>query len=69
MSSNDETGLSARPLLLKFARPQRVNDRDYRYDPAQSLNVSLADGLPVVASAHGKSRLKTVKVFEGGEDH
>ena len=66
--TNDQAGLSTTPLLLKFAERQRADGLDYRYDPAQSLNVATADGPAVVASAQGKSRLKTLKEFRGAED-
>jgi hypothetical protein len=68
MSGNDKLELSNRPLLLKFARPQGGGGPDYRYDPAQSLNVSIEDGAAIVGSAHGRSRLKTMAEATRGED-
>jgi hypothetical protein len=68
MSDNDKLGLSNRPLLLKFARPQGGGGPDYRYDPTQSLNVSIEDGTAIVDSAQGRSRLKTMTNSTKGED-
>jgi hypothetical protein len=68
MSDNDKLGLSNRPLLLKFARPQGASGPDYRYDPAQSLNISIEDGTAIVGSAQGRSRLKSQSNFTRGED-
>jgi hypothetical protein len=51
-----------RPLLLTFARQQPADDLDYCYDPAQRLNITVRDGLAVVATARGRARLKTLGV-------
>jgi hypothetical protein len=68
MSDNDKLGLSLRPLLLKFARPQAGGGPDYRYDPARSLNVSIEDGAAIVGTAYGRSGLKTMTEATRGED-
>jgi hypothetical protein len=65
MSDNGKLAHSSRPLLLKFARPQGSGGPGYHYDPAQSLNISIEDGAPIVASAHGRSRLKTLAEARG----
>jgi hypothetical protein len=56
------------PLLLKSARPRNAAIQDYRYDPAQALNVSNDDGRPVVGSKRGRSMLKTMAEAARGED-
>jgi hypothetical protein len=65
MSFDDRAPLSSRPLLLKFAQPQRTSGSDFHYDPAQSLNISTEDGFPIVASADGRSSLKTMAEARG----
>ena len=50
----------AQPLLLSFMRPKAPSNLDFRYDPAQRLNVTARDGVPVVATSEGRAALKTV---------
>jgi hypothetical protein len=67
MNRHDQRGRSARrPLLLNFVRPQPASDLEYRYDEGQRLNITAQDGVPIVAVAGGKARLKTHAVE--GED-
>jgi len=59
MDQHDQR-IPQRPLLLNFVRPQPADDLDYSYDSAQRLNVTVKDGVPVVATALGRAKLKSV---------
>ena len=49
------------PLLLRFARTLPDDEPDCHYDPALRLNLT-KDGVPVVSTAQGRMRLKTLGV-------
>jgi len=59
---NQRAPRARRPLLLNFVRRQPVDDLEYRYDLEQHLNVGVKDGVPVVATALGRTQLKTLGV-------
>ncbi len=59
MNCNGKPGRRATlPLLLTFVRLQPARNLEYRYDASQRLNVTLHDGVPVVAG-RGRMLLKT----------
>ena len=63
MDRHDQWAQSTRqPLLLNFVRAQPTADLNYRYDETQRLNVTVVDGVPVVATASGRAHLKTLGV-------
>jgi hypothetical protein len=68
MTDNQTAGFVDGPLLLKSARPRTAAVQDYRYDPAQTLNISNEDGVPVVGSARGRAMLKSMAEARGVED-
>jgi hypothetical protein len=63
MDNHDQRS-ALQPLLIKFARPQRAADVAYRYDEAKGLNVTVADGVPVVDATGGRLMVKTQAVAE-----
>jgi hypothetical protein len=65
MDRHDQWAQSTRqPLLLNFVRAQPTADLNYRYDETQRLNVTVVDGVPVVATVGGRALLKTQCIVE-----